>query len=45
MPKPCRSSTTPARSATANCWMNPLRYQYYRAGCGRDARLKQLWGK
>jgi len=24
---------------------NPLRYQYYRAGCGRDARLKHLWGK
>ncbi len=24
---------------------NPLRYRYYRAGCGRDARLKQLWGK
>ena len=24
---------------------NPLRYQFYRAGCGRDARLKQLWGK
>lgn len=24
---------------------NPLRYQYYRAACGRDARLKQLWGK
>jgi len=23
---------------------NPLRYQYYRAGCGRDARLKQVWG-
>ncbi len=23
---------------------NPLRYQYYRTGCGRDARLKQLWG-
>ena len=23
---------------------NPLRYQYYRAACGRDARLKQLWG-
>lgn len=22
---------------------NPLRYQYYRASCGRDARLKQLW--
>jgi len=24
---------------------NPLRYQYYRSGCGRDARLKELWGK
>ena len=24
---------------------NPLRYQYYRAACGRDARLKQLWGE
>ncbi len=23
---------------------NPVRYNYYRAGCGRDARLKQLWG-
>lgn len=23
---------------------NPLRYSYYRTGCGRDARLKQLWG-
>jgi len=23
---------------------NPLRYAYYRTGCGRDARLKQLWG-
>jgi peptide-methionine (S)-S-oxide reductase len=23
---------------------NPLRYRYYRASCGRDARLKQLWG-
>jgi peptide-methionine (S)-S-oxide reductase len=24
---------------------NPVRYQYYRTGCGRDARLKQLWGR
>jgi len=24
---------------------NPLRYTYYRTGCGRDARLKQLWGE
>lgn len=22
---------------------NPLRYKYYRNGCGRDKRLKQLW--
>lgn len=24
---------------------NPIRYNYYRHGCGRDARLEQLWGK
>jgi len=24
---------------------NPLRYKLYRSGCGRDARLKELWGK
>ncbi|CAG1012038.1 Peptide methionine sulfoxide reductase MsrA [Burkholderiaceae bacterium] len=23
---------------------NPLRYKYYRTSCGRDARLKALWG-
>jgi peptide-methionine (S)-S-oxide reductase len=23
---------------------NPVRYQLYRSGCGRDSRLKQLWG-
>ena len=23
---------------------NPIRYKYYRNGCGRDARLTQLWG-
>ena len=23
---------------------NPIRYQYYRAACGRDRRLKELWG-
>jgi peptide-methionine (S)-S-oxide reductase len=23
---------------------NPLRYRYYRYGCGRDARLEKLWG-
>jgi peptide-methionine (S)-S-oxide reductase len=24
---------------------NPVRYRYYRFGCGRDARLQQLWGE
>ncbi len=23
---------------------NPIRYEYYRTSCGRDSRLKQLWG-
>jgi peptide-methionine (S)-S-oxide reductase len=23
---------------------NPVRYQFYRTSCGRDARLKELWG-
>lgn len=23
---------------------NPIRYKYYRNGCGRDRRLNQLWG-
>ena len=23
---------------------NPVRYKYYRNGCGREERLKQLWG-
>ncbi|HBO69325.1 MAG TPA: peptide-methionine (S)-S-oxide reductase [Deltaproteobacteria bacterium] len=24
---------------------NPIRYTFYRTSCGRDGRLKQLWGK
>ncbi|MBC7938416.1 MAG: peptide-methionine (S)-S-oxide reductase MsrA [Chitinophagaceae bacterium] len=24
---------------------NPVRYNYYRTSCGRDARLDQVWGK
>lgn len=24
---------------------NPLRYKYYRWGCGRDQRLEELWGE
>jgi peptide-methionine (S)-S-oxide reductase len=23
---------------------NPVRYRFYRYGCGRDARLKEIWG-
>jgi peptide-methionine (S)-S-oxide reductase len=23
---------------------NPIRYQFYRLGCGRDRRLKEIWG-
>ncbi len=23
---------------------NPIRYKYYRTGCGRDRRLRELWG-
>lgn len=24
---------------------NPIRYRFYRSGCGRDARLEQIWGE
>ncbi len=24
---------------------NPVRYKYYRHGCGRDARVAEVWGK
>jgi peptide-methionine (S)-S-oxide reductase len=24
---------------------NPIRYRFYRTGCGRDQRLEQIWGK
>jgi peptide-methionine (S)-S-oxide reductase len=24
---------------------NPTRYKFYKTGCGREARLQQLWGK
>ncbi len=24
---------------------NPIRYKFYRNGCGRDARLEEIWGK
>ena len=35
----------PAEDYHQNYYLkNPLRYKYYRNGCGRDARLKELWG-
>ena len=24
---------------------NPTHYRFYKSGCGREARLQQLWGK
>ncbi|MFB3078397.1 MAG: peptide-methionine (S)-S-oxide reductase MsrA, partial [Lysobacterales bacterium] len=24
---------------------NPIRYRYYRFGCGRDTRLQEIWGE
>jgi peptide-methionine (S)-S-oxide reductase len=24
---------------------NPIRYKFYRYSCGRDAKIKELWGK
>ncbi|MDX1528126.1 MAG: peptide-methionine (S)-S-oxide reductase, partial [Gammaproteobacteria bacterium] len=24
---------------------NPLRYKFYRFSCGRDSRIKDLWGE
>ena len=37
---------TPAEKYHQNYYKkNPLKYQYYRYGCGRDRRLQELWGK
>ncbi len=36
----------PAEAYHQNYYLrNPLRYKYYRYRCGRDARLKALWGE
>ena len=35
----------PAEEYHQDYWKkNPLRYRYYRGGCGRDDRLEALWG-
>ncbi|MFM9878937.1 MAG: peptide-methionine (S)-S-oxide reductase, partial [Burkholderiaceae bacterium] len=36
---------TPAEEYHQDYYLkNPLRYKYYRTTCGRDSRVKQLWG-
>ena len=36
----------PAEAYHQNYYQNnPIRYRYYRARCGRDARLRTLWGE
>ena len=36
----------PAEDYHQDYWKkNPVRYHFYRFNCGRDARLKELWGK
>lgn len=36
----------PAEEYHQNYYLkNPIRYKYYRGGCGRDRRLKAVWGK
>ncbi|MBL0141560.1 MAG: peptide-methionine (S)-S-oxide reductase MsrA [Betaproteobacteria bacterium] len=35
----------PAEDYHQNYYLkNPVRYKFYRNGCGRDARLRELWG-
>jgi peptide-methionine (S)-S-oxide reductase len=54
-PKPFKEPTVTPTVTAGDFWAaedyhqdyylkNPIRYNYYRNGCGRDARLKQLWG-
>jgi peptide-methionine (S)-S-oxide reductase len=40
------SAFYPAEEYHQDFWKkSPARYYSYRAGCGRDARLKQIWGE
>ena len=41
-----RSTFYPAEDYHQNYYReNPIRYKYYRSRCGRDDRLKAVWGK
>ena len=39
-----RARSTRPRNITRTTTKNPVRYNFYRLSCGRDARLKELWG-
>ena len=54
--KPFRQPVVTEITAASNFWpaedfhqdyyqKNPVRYKFYRYGCGRDKRLEELWGQ
>lgn len=54
--KPFKAAVVTEIAAAAEFWAaeddhqdyykkNPVRYKFYRTGCGRDARLEEIWGK
>jgi peptide-methionine (S)-S-oxide reductase len=54
--KPFKAAIVTEIAAAAEFWAaedyhqdyykkNPVRYKFYRTGCGRDSRLEEIWGK